>query len=454
MNGHPVIRYFWLANTIDRHGPISFAEIQKQWERHYLYEGNALAIRTFHNHRKAIENIFGICIKCDERSNKYYIENRTELHTGRLTSWLLNAFSVSSIIGESRSLGARVQIEEIPSSEHHLTDLLVAMRENRCVEIVYHPYTTPEPFVLTLQPLIVKLYDTRWYLYANKRDDAQIKLYALDRMLECKVLNDGFEYPEDFDPQAYTQNVIGAAVYDDIMPVKIRIRAKGKHAKYMRSLPLHHSQREVETTDKYADFELFVAPTPELYDKLLSYNSHIEVLSPCKVRLAMHDYIMNMSFMYDNNMQRTKIGKAVMLAARKFPQANIDKIKHSLEMQRNISYVDCLDACMLYLEATYGWDYVRSFRLNDHEALAIFQRGETEGIYIFSSEAVRAKLREAEINSIDDIVEVNRNHHHPKTQPWPYDHSLVQTLISYFGVYIKCHYPKEYEIFMAGLNEY
>ena len=71
-----------------------------------------------------------------------------------------------------------------------------------------------------------------------------------------------------------------------------------------------------------------------------------------------------------------------------------------------------------------------------------------------SSEEVRAKLREAEIGSIDDIVEVYRNHHHPKTQPWPYDHSLVQALISYFGVYVKCHYSKEYDIFMAGLSEY
>ena len=70
-----------------------------------------------------------------------------------------------------------------------------------------------------------------------------------------------------------------------------------------------------------------------------------------------------------------------------------------------------------------------------------------------SSEKVRAKLREAEIDSIDDIVEVYRNHHHPKMQPWPYDHSLVQALISYFGVYVKCHYSKEYDIFMAGLSE-
>ena len=233
---------------------------------------------------------------------------------------------------------------------------------------------------------------------------------------------------------------------------KMRVRVKEANVESMRSMPLHSSQCEVERTDKYADFEYFVAPTSELYNRLLSYGSGVEVLEPKEARLGMKNRIMNMSFMYSEEMARTKIGKAVIYATNKFPKANIAKVRHSLEMQRGIDYIRRLDACMLYLEATQGWEYIKNFRLNDTDALAVFQRGDTEGVYMCSSEEVRAKLREAEIGSIDDIVEVYRNHHHPKTQPWPYDHSLVQALISYFGVYIKCHYSKEYDIFMAGLN--
>ena len=233
---------------------------------------------------------------------------------------------------------------------------------------------------------------------------------------------------------------------------KMRVRVKEANVESMRSMPLHSSQCEVERTDKYADFEYFVAPTSELYNRLLSYGSGVEVLEPKEARLGMKNRIMNMSFMYSEEMARTKIGKAVIYATNKFPKANIAKVRHSLEMQRGIDYIRRLDACMLYLEATQGWEYIKNFRLNDTDALAVFQRGDTEGVYMCSSEVVRAKLREAEIGSIDDIVEVYRNHHHPKMQPWPYDHSLVQALISYFGVYVKCHHPKEYEIFMAGLS--
>ena len=235
--------------------------------------------------------------------------------------------------------------------------------------------------------------------------------------------------------------------------VTIRIRVKRASVESMRSQPLHTSQREVEATDKYADFEFTAVPTPELYSRLLSYGTGIEVLKPKESRLEMYNRIMNMSFIYSEEMARTKIGKAVIYATNKFPKANIARVRHSLEMQRGIDYIRRLDACMLYLEATQGWEYVKHFRLNDIDALAVFQRGDTEGVYMCSSEEVRAKLREAEIGSIDDIVEVYRNHHHPKMQPWPYEHALVWALISYFGVYVKCHYSKEYDIFMAGLFE-
>ncbi len=142
--------------------------------------------------------------------------------------------------------------------------------------------------------------------------------------------------------------------------VTIRIRVKRASVESMRSQPLHSSQREVETTDRYTDFEYVVAPTQELYAKLLSYGSSVEVLAPNEARLEMYNRIMNMSFIYSEEMARTKIGKAVIYAANKSPKANIARVRHSLEMQRGIGYLRRLDACMLYLEATQGWEYERT----------------------------------------------------------------------------------------------
>ena len=450
MKGHPVMRYFWLLNTIDRHGPVTFARITELWRQSPLYEDNELALRTFHNHRIAISNIFHISIECDEYTNKYDIKDKALLRKNGVASWLLNAFSINTILNNAQSLGSRIQIEEMPSSQHFLADMLTAMRGNKCVEIVYHPYSSDDSFPLTLQPLIVKAYDRRWYLYANKANDPQIKLYALDRILECKILNQSFDLPEDFDPNTYTQNIVGVSVYENSTPVTIRLRAKRQHAKYMRSLPIHHSQREVKTTDKYSDFEIFVSPTQELYQKLLSYHNRIEVLKPLDIRQGMSNYITNMSFVYSHKMEHMKIGKAIMLAARKFPKAQSSKIAFALEILHEYTFTHHLDSCLIYLEAQYGWSFVKSVCLDDAATLAIFESGDTDGIFCFESQQIRNKLRRG-VKSIEDLVEINISHRHPKAYPMPYDHALVQVLTAYFAAFIKCHYPREFEIFLLNL---
>ena len=54
-------RYVWLVDTIYRAGSISFEEINEQWERSSLnYTGEELPLKTFHNHKNAIQQMFDI----------------------------------------------------------------------------------------------------------------------------------------------------------------------------------------------------------------------------------------------------------------------------------------------------------------------------------------------------------------------------------------------------------
>ena len=286
-------KYIWLVDTIHRHGPLTFAEINRYWHRSSFCNDSDnnkdIALRTFHNHREAVEHIFHIHIVCDDRTNEYYIENDSELGKNNIANWLLNSFSTINLLYESSDMSDRVIVEDIPSAQDILTDLLAAMRENRRVKISYQPFYGDEPFGLELQPLFVKLYERRWYLYADKPDDPKIKVYALDRMQSVAVQAERFELPEGFSPAQYLKDAFGVAVYDHIKPCTIRIRAYGKAVKYLQTLPLHHSQRECESikgTNGLLDstiFEYFVAPTQEFYNAVLSCEG-IKILSPYKVR--------------------------------------------------------------------------------------------------------------------------------------------------------------------------
>ena len=55
-------RYVWLIDIISRYGHITKRDIDDLWSCSSLNEGHETAIpeRTFHNHREAILDIFGI----------------------------------------------------------------------------------------------------------------------------------------------------------------------------------------------------------------------------------------------------------------------------------------------------------------------------------------------------------------------------------------------------------
>ena len=297
-------KYIWLADTIRRAGSITFAEINERWQRSTLSGGKRFALRTFHNHREAIEELFGIRIACDERTNRYYITNSDDLQRDSMANWLLDSFSVSNMLRDTQSLRSRILIENIPSSKSFLTYILEAMRENRQIGVTYQPFYGDTPFELTLRPLFVKLYERCWYLYADKPHEAKIKLYALDRMQAGRLTEKRFTPPADLDPGDYLSGAFGVAVYDDIKPCTIRIRAYGDGPKYLRTLPLHDSQQEIETTVDYADFEYRVAPTYEFYRAVLAQHIDIEVLSPIAVRNETERIIDEMNLLYSRHKRR------------------------------------------------------------------------------------------------------------------------------------------------------
>lgn len=73
-------RYIWLVDTIYQVGKITFEEINERWVCSEMSGGEEIPLRTFHNHRKAIEELFDINIECNKRGGYYYyIENQDDI---------------------------------------------------------------------------------------------------------------------------------------------------------------------------------------------------------------------------------------------------------------------------------------------------------------------------------------------------------------------------------------
>lgn len=292
-------RYIWLVDVIYRAKKITFEEINERWVRTEMSEGEDLPLRTFHNWRKAIEEIFDINIECNKRGGYYYyIENIEDMEKGGVRSWLLNTFAVNNLINESHHLKRRILFENIPSGREFLTPIIEAMRDSRTIRFTYQSYWKDNPNEVEAEPYCVKVFKQRWYVVAYNRIKKGLRIYALDRIKELSVTETMFKYPKEFDPQAYFDASFGIIVDENYDIERVRIKVFNNQNKYLRALPLHHTQKEIEETETYSVFEYVLRPTFDFLQELLSHGGDIEVLSPGWLREEIQAQVQQMYRFY------------------------------------------------------------------------------------------------------------------------------------------------------------
>ena len=275
-------KYIWLVETIYKAKRITFEEINEKWIDNDLSEGVELALRTFHKWRIAVEEMFGLIIECDRKGGyRYYIANAEELKSGGIRNWLLNTISVSNLLIDNQHMKDRILLEEIPSGQEYLSDIIEAMKKGQCINITYQSYWRDESNTFVVEPYCVKLFKQRWYIVARSHYYNKLMIYSLDRILHLEVLDDeGFKIADSFDPAEYFEEYYGVIIDDDFTAEKVKLKVSAGQANYLRSLPLHHSQQEIETTEEYSIFELKLRPTYDFQQEILRNGDDIEVLEP------------------------------------------------------------------------------------------------------------------------------------------------------------------------------
>ena len=281
-------RYIWLINTLIQFKKISFEEINNRWQASVFSDGEPFSHRTFHAHRNAIEEMFDINIECDSSDgHRYYIEDMESLMNDRTKRWLVNSFSVSNMIDEGREMKDRILLDDVPGGAQFLSTMVEAMKVSRTVEITYLPLGHEEPSVFHMNPYCMREHRQRWYVLGWIKERDAIRQLAFDRMVGADLTKQSFVYPQDFSPEVYYANDIGITVAESSPVETIRIRVYGRQVGLFRTLPLHKSQRDVESGKGYTDFEYQLRINSELKRELLAKANNIEVLEPQNLREEM-----------------------------------------------------------------------------------------------------------------------------------------------------------------------
>ena len=276
-------KYIWLVNTLYRNKRMTLKEINNNWIHTDFSDGNPLPRRTFHNHREKIQEFFDINIECDRSTSEYYIEDIDTLSKDKVRFWLLNSFAVGNIINEQQKLHERIMLEKNPSGEIFLTTIIEAMRDSKVLQIVYKRFTESEEHIVILLPYFIRIFKQRWYVIGYNPDYDQIRIYSLDRMTKVEISKEEFEYPSDFSPEEYFENSFGIIVEDKAIE-NIIIKVKYPQNNYIKTLPLHHTQKLLFDCNQFTTFQYTLRPSFDFKQEILSMGAAVEVLQPSSLR--------------------------------------------------------------------------------------------------------------------------------------------------------------------------
>ena len=149
-----------------------------------------------------------------------------------------------------------------------------------------------------LMPYAIKLFRLRWYVIGKVKDKDGIRIYAMDRIKHIEQTDGKFKYPKQFNVHEYYRDSFGIIIDDTKKCELIRIKVMNHQADYFRSLPLHPTQKEVETTAEYSIFEYRLKPTYDFEQEILSHREDVEVLEPASLRKVIKESIMKMAKLY------------------------------------------------------------------------------------------------------------------------------------------------------------
>jgi hypothetical protein len=289
-------KYVWLVETIYKAKRITFEEINEKWLANDLSEGIELALRTFHKWRIAAEEMFGLIIECERKGGyHYYIANAHELKGCNIRNWLLNTISVSNVLIDNQHMKDRILLEEIPSGQEYLYDIIEAMKHSQIINMTYQSYWRDKSNNFNVEPYCVKLFKQRWYMITRSTYDNRVLVYSLDRILSLDILvGENFKMPNSFSPSEFFDEYYGVIINGEQAVEKINLKVSARQANYLRSLPLHHSQQEIERTTECSIFQLTLCPTYDFQQEILRNGEDREVLEPSWLRTEIADNIKKM----------------------------------------------------------------------------------------------------------------------------------------------------------------
>ena len=189
--------------------------------------------------------------------------------------------------------------------------LFTAISNKQVLALKYHTFKDPQVREVVVYPYLLKEYNNRWFLIVGV-EDGTILNFALDRIDDFKPMPHIDYIEPDEDLESRFDDIVGVTLFKDKPTEDILLWINEEGYQYVKTKPLHGSQRDVKGEEDKAVRERYPALQGgrffrlqcilnyELEQLLMSKMNQLVVIEPATLKDSLINRIKKMDSLYSS----------------------------------------------------------------------------------------------------------------------------------------------------------
>ncbi|WP_107040012.1 helix-turn-helix transcriptional regulator [Brumimicrobium mesophilum] len=169
-----------------------------------------------------------------------------------------------------------------------LIKILQALKQKRQIIFEYHKFGG-EVKERTISPYLLKEDKHMWYVIGFYEKRENIITFAVDRMSKVRILDKPI-IRNHFNPDNYFKYSFGITVPEE-KPIEIILLFTQYQGHYIKTLPIHDTQKILSDNNEGLKISIMVKPTYEFYSKVLSYGNDVKIIDPQSIAIELKSKI-------------------------------------------------------------------------------------------------------------------------------------------------------------------
>ena len=264
-----------------RKKPSSFAEIDAVLQRASELDDRNYTVsqRTLKRDMDDILSLYNLEIEFDFSSKVYCLKE--DDNNNRHQEKMLEAYDMLHALKLSNGYANIVQYEDRnPQGTEHMHGIIHAIKNKLQIRFTYQRFWEDKVSQRTIEPYFLKQFEFRWYVIGWDNSKNDIRTFGLDRISNLEILTEKYRAKKQTEANNLFKHCYGIIVPENKKVEEVILSFDSEQGKYIKSLPLHHSQQIlIDTTDELR-LQLSIYITDDFIMKLLSYGDEVQVLQP------------------------------------------------------------------------------------------------------------------------------------------------------------------------------